>query len=66
RWTSSLDGALGTGAQLTVSTLRAGKHRITVRAEDGQGGVATAAVTVTVRDDLTEVGGVMFLPVILR
>lgn len=54
RWTSSLDGGLGSGAQLTVASLRAGTHLLTVTADDGQGGVATAAVTVTVRADLAE------------
>jgi len=67
QWRSSLDGALGSGAQLTVSTLRAGTHVITVRADDGQGGVATASVTITVRSDLTEPNpSTVFLPLILR
>jgi hypothetical protein len=66
QWTSNLDGVLGDGAQLTVSTLRAGTHQITVRADDGQGGVATASVTVTVRDDLAESFPPVFLPWVLK
>jgi hypothetical protein len=67
QWASSLDGVLGNGAQLTVADLRAGTHQITVRADDGQGGVATASVTVTVRDDLTEPGApAVFLPLVLK
>jgi hypothetical protein len=67
QWTSSLDGVLGIGAQLSVSTLSVGTHQITVRADDGQGGVATASVSVTVRDDFRELDSpTIFLPVILK
>ncbi len=67
QWTSSLDGALGEGAQLTVASLSVGTHQITVRADDGQGGVATASVTVVVRGDLAEPGSAtLFLPLIVR
>lgn len=67
QWLSNLDGVLGNGAQLTTASLRAGTHLITVRADDGQGGVATASVTVIVRDDLADpVITPLFLPVILR
>lgn len=67
QWTSSLDGALGEGAQLTTASLRVGTHEITVRADDGQGGVATASVTITVRGDLADPSGsAVFLPLILR
>jgi hypothetical protein len=47
-WTSSLDGALGTGAVLNVGTLRAGTHMVTMRATDQDGNTASAAVTVLV------------------
>lgn len=67
QWTSDRDGALGEGAQLTIATLSAGAHLITVRADDGQGGVATASVTVIVRDDLAEpIITPIFLPLILE
>jgi hypothetical protein len=54
QWTSSLDGPLGTGATLSVATLSAGVHTMTFRADDGQGGVATATVQVTVVSDPTQ------------
>src|SRR5207253_520266 len=36
-WTSSLDGALGTGGSLTVTTLRSGTHTITASATNRRG-----------------------------
>jgi hypothetical protein len=67
QWTSSRDGILGDSAQLTIASLSAGIHLLTVVANDGQGGVATAAVTVTVRDDLAEPNiTAVLLPLILR
>jgi hypothetical protein len=49
-WSSSLlSGALGTGHTLTV-TLPAGTHALTVTGTDRGGAVATATVTVVVRD----------------
>ena len=47
-WTSSIDGELGTGAPLTVSTLSAGAHVITASVADLDGAAASASVTVTV------------------
>ncbi|MCB8940486.1 MAG: hypothetical protein H6654_08115 [Ardenticatenaceae bacterium] len=47
-WHSSLDGALGNGAQLSTASLSAGVHLITALADDGQGGVASDNITVTV------------------
>jgi hypothetical protein len=70
QWFSSRDGLLGNGAQVTIASLSAGTHVITVRADDGQGGAATASVTVIVRADLTEPVippvGETYLPLILR
>ncbi len=50
RWSSDRDGVLGQGAQLTIMGLSPGEHVITVRADDGQGGVATDSVRITVFD----------------
>jgi hypothetical protein len=50
-WRSSLDGPLGVGESLSVATLSVGAHTITFRAEDGEGGVGTATVTVNVVAD---------------
>src|SRR5205823_659814 len=47
-WSSSLDGALGTGASLPVSTLRSGTHTITARITDAGGKSANATITVVV------------------
>jgi hypothetical protein len=49
-WTSSLDGPLGTGAQLTVASLSEGEHTITAVAEDGNGGRTMATVEIAVVD----------------
>lgn len=47
-WHSSLDGVLGSGSQLSTAVLSPGIHLVTAQANDGQGGVASDAVTVTV------------------
>ena len=48
QWTSNLNGALGTGANLGVTTLHPGQHQITVTATDSDGNVATQTVSITV------------------
>ncbi|MEJ5197323.1 MAG: DNRLRE domain-containing protein [Anaerolineae bacterium] len=67
-WTSDRDGALGNGAQLSIATLSVGVHTITVRADDGVGGVATDTVQVTVTAAQEFTGNIteVFLPLILR
>jgi hypothetical protein len=47
-WTSSRDGALGSGTPLTVTTLTSGIHTITAAVTDGGGRRTTAEITVTV------------------
>ena len=47
-WTSDLDGALGTGANVSVSTLSVGVHLLTATATDSHGAVANATTSVTV------------------
>src|SRR5262249_47419791 len=54
QWISSIDGVLGKGASLAVTTLSLGTHTITFRADDGEGGVATDTVQVTVVSDLNQ------------
>ncbi|NLE75885.1 MAG: hypothetical protein GX605_03920 [Chloroflexi bacterium] len=51
-WRSDLAGPLGSGSALTVRTLQEGLHTITLRADDGEGGLATATVQITVVSDL--------------
>jgi myo-inositol-hexaphosphate 3-phosphohydrolase len=47
-WTSDLDGALGGGATISVSTLSFGSHLITATVTNSSGGTTTASVGVTV------------------
>lgn len=47
-WTSSRDGALGTGPLLTKSNLTVGGHVITLTAEDSAGNTDTATVSITI------------------
>jgi hypothetical protein len=47
-WASSLDGPLGTGAELWVSTLSTGVHRITMTLADSDGQIGTDQVTIYV------------------
>jgi len=54
-WTSDRDGLLGNGAEVAVSTLSTGTHTLTFRADDGQGGVVTDSVQVTVVADPAEI-----------
>jgi len=48
-WSSSINGAIGTGASLAINTLSVGAHVITLTARDAQGltGTSTVALTVT-------------------
>src|SRR6185503_10923940 len=48
RWTSSLDGILGTGGTVTMSTLRPGNHTVSASVTDSCGTTSTAAVTLVV------------------
>lgn len=47
-WSSSLDGALGTGGTVTKTTLSAGTHLIVLAATDSAGDVGGASVSITV------------------
>src|SRR5205823_6453819 len=49
-WTSSLDGALGTGGSLTVTTLRSGTHTITASATNRRGLTGQKTITIVVND----------------
>ncbi len=52
-WTSNVDGALGTGTNLTVFTgnLSYGEHVVTARGVDPQGNAASDTVTFTIIND---------------
>lgn len=47
-WSSSRDGALGTGSPLTTSTLTAGDHVVTLVGRDSGGNTGTATLTLHV------------------
>ncbi|MHC4696266.1 MAG: CARDB domain-containing protein, partial [Planctomycetota bacterium] len=47
-WSSNLDGVLGTGEPLEVSTLSVGEHVVAVLAEDGAGRDDYDSITITV------------------
>jgi len=47
-WSSGLDGNVGVGYECAVSTLRPGRHRITLSVPDQLGGEATAGVIIEV------------------
>jgi hypothetical protein len=47
-WSSSLDGALGTGSPLSTASLSSGTHHLTLRATDRQGVSGSASITLTV------------------
>src|SRR5205823_549067 len=49
-WTSSLDGALGTGGSLTVTTLRSGTHTLTASATNRRGLTGQKTITIVVND----------------
>ncbi len=48
RWSSSRDGALGTGSPFSTAGLSAGAHTISLTATDSGGRTASASVTLTV------------------
>ncbi len=56
-WSSSLDGALGTGASLPTSTLTAGTHTITLTATDSGLLTGTAAITLRINAPPTASAG---------
>ncbi len=47
-WSSSINGALGTGTSVNVTTLTGGVHTITATVNDSMGGTRSVAVTLTV------------------
>ncbi len=52
-WSSDLDGDLGSGASIDVSSLSVGTHLITATATDGDSQTGTATLTVTIVDGNT-------------
>lgn len=56
-WSSDVDGQLGTGTSVTVSSLSEGTHEITLEAEDSAGATATASIAVVIGSQAS--GGVV-------
>jgi arylsulfatase A-like enzyme len=52
-WTSNVDGALGTGGSINVSTLSAGSHQITAAVTDSDGAPDSASINVTIATTAT-------------
>ncbi|MBC7798426.1 MAG: VCBS repeat-containing protein [Pyrinomonadaceae bacterium] len=50
-WSSSINGNLGNGNELTVSNLSLGEHVITFSVNDGDGGVVTDSIAVEVTEE---------------
>ena len=57
-WASDRDGVIGTGYELLVHTLSAGRHRISLTLPDGLGDEASAASFITVSKSLPEFSAV--------
>ncbi|MEM1205214.1 MAG: PKD domain-containing protein [Acidobacteriota bacterium] len=49
-WSSSIDGALGTGASVATAGLSAGNHTVTASVTDSGGATGTATVSITIDD----------------
>jgi hypothetical protein len=52
RWSSDLDGALGSGATVTTTGLRRGRHAIAATATDADGATTTASIALIVTGPL--------------
>ncbi|HTP07240.1 MAG TPA: hypothetical protein VMP08_03265, partial [Anaerolineae bacterium] len=67
QWTSSLQGALGTGSLLQLTDLITGTHVITLTATDSDNNTATATTVITVADENQVAGNYdVFLPLVMR
>jgi arylsulfatase A-like enzyme len=60
-WTSSIDGVLGSGASMAVSTLTIGTHTITASATDSEGATGSTMIRVTVSDATPSFAPLMLL-----
>jgi hypothetical protein len=65
QWSSSINGALGTGALLQLDTLSIGTHTITLTATDSSGNNTTATLQVIVNTDEVTISEV-YLPIVIR
>lgn len=56
-WSSSINGALGTGASFSSSTLSLGAHTITAKSTDAGGLTTTKTISITIQAVIPEVPG---------
>ena len=56
-WSSSLDGALGTGGSINVATLTVGDHVITASVTDSNGGSGSDSINVTINNEPPSITG---------
>ena len=49
-WTSSIDGAIGSGAQFATTTLSVGQHTITAASTDSDGAEGSASIQVSITE----------------
>lgn len=55
-WSSSIDGSLGSGPEVTTRTLSPGRHRIVLEATDTAGASALASIELTVDGSMVAAG----------
>ena len=66
-WTSSVDGKLGQGADISVTELSVGTHMVTMTATDEDGKANSAQVRITVKSGTAPAGPVgVYLPTLMK